>query len=45
MIGITYDVLDNHDGQLLPTLENRNQIIGLIREFGPDLIMSNILNE
>jgi len=40
VLGITYDVLDNHDGQLLPTLENRSQIISLIRTFGPDLIMS-----
>jgi LmbE family N-acetylglucosaminyl deacetylase len=40
VLGITYDVLDNHDGQLLPTLENRTQIISLIRTFGPDLIMS-----
>ncbi|MEN9934338.1 MAG: hypothetical protein RLZZ387_917, partial [Chloroflexota bacterium] len=39
-IGIEYQVLDNHDGQLLPTLENRAQIIALIREFQPDLIMS-----
>src|SRR6476661_8705766 len=25
--GVTYDVLDNHDGQLLPTLDVRVQII------------------
>jgi LmbE family N-acetylglucosaminyl deacetylase len=40
VIGIEYQVLDNHDGQLLPTLENRFQIIALIREFKPDLVMS-----
>jgi LmbE family N-acetylglucosaminyl deacetylase len=40
VIGIEYQVLDNHDGQLMPTLENRAQIIGLIREFKPDLVMS-----
>ncbi|MFO7170670.1 MAG: PIG-L family deacetylase [Chloroflexota bacterium] len=40
VIGIEYQVLDNHDGELLPTLENRRQIIGLIREFKPDLIMT-----
>jgi N-acetylglucosamine malate deacetylase 1 len=39
-IGVEYQVLDNHDGELLPTLENRRQIIALIREFRPDLIMS-----
>src|SRR5262249_7456794 len=31
VIGAAYNVLDNHDGQLLPTLENRNQVIRLIR--------------
>jgi LmbE family N-acetylglucosaminyl deacetylase len=40
VIGIRYEVLDNHDGELLPTLENRRQIIGLIRSFRPDLIMT-----
>lgn len=40
VIGIEYHVLDNHDGQLMPTLEHRAQIIALIREFKPDLIMS-----
>jgi LmbE family N-acetylglucosaminyl deacetylase len=40
VIGIHYTLLDNHDGELMPTLENRRQIIGLIREFRPDLIMS-----
>jgi LmbE family N-acetylglucosaminyl deacetylase len=39
-IGIRYEVLDNHDGELLPTLENRRQIITIIRSFRPDLIMS-----
>ena len=28
-IGIRYELLDIHDGQLLPTLENRRQIIPL----------------
>lgn len=39
VIGIEYRVLDNHDGQLLPTLELRYQIIVLIREFRPDLLL------
>src|SRR5207245_2846612 len=29
VIGATYDVFDNHDGELLPTLENRKQVIRL----------------
>ncbi len=40
VIGVEYRVLDNHDGQLLPTLERRHEIIALIRELRPHLIMS-----
>src|SRR5438105_7342612 len=32
VIGASYDVLDNHDGELLPTLERRWQVIWLIRK-------------
>ena len=39
-IGARALVLDIHDGELLPSLENRRTIISLIRDFGPDLIMS-----
>lgn len=39
-IGIEYQLLDIHDGELLPTLENRRRIIELIRTFRPDLVMS-----
>ena len=39
-IGIRYQLLDIHDGELLPTLENRRRIIELIRAFRPDLVMS-----
>lgn len=34
-----YQVLDNHDGELEPTLPNRRQVIRIIREFEPDLIL------
>lgn len=37
-LGVAYITLDIHDGALLPTLENRNTVIALIREFRPDLI-------
>ncbi len=37
-LGADYITLDIHDGTLLPTLENRNMVIALIREFQPDLI-------
>jgi LmbE family N-acetylglucosaminyl deacetylase len=45
VIGAAYEVLDNHDGQLLPTLENRWQVIGLIRSFRPDLVMTHRPND
>jgi LmbE family N-acetylglucosaminyl deacetylase len=37
-LGAEYITLDNHDGNLLPTLENRYQVIALIRAFRPDLV-------
>ncbi|HEU4860280.1 MAG TPA: PIG-L family deacetylase [Chitinophagaceae bacterium] len=39
-LGITYDVLDNHDGQLLPTLEVRLQVIKKIREWNADIVIA-----
>jgi len=38
-IGIEYDVLDNHDGELLPALEVRRQIIRKIREWQADIVL------
>jgi LmbE family N-acetylglucosaminyl deacetylase len=38
--GVTYDVLDNHDGELLPTLAVRLQIIRKIREWNADIVMA-----
>jgi LmbE family N-acetylglucosaminyl deacetylase len=45
VIGASYEVFDNHDGQLLPTLENRNQVIRLIRVFQPDLVLTHRPND
>jgi LmbE family N-acetylglucosaminyl deacetylase len=45
VIGATYEVFDNHDGQLLPTLENRWQVIRLIRLFQPDLVVTHRPND
>lgn len=39
VIGIKYITLDNHDGQLMPTYENRLQIIKVIREHNSDLVI------
>ncbi len=38
-LGITVEVLDNHDGELLPTLENRHTITRLIREWHADVVI------
>lgn len=40
-LGITYEVLDIHDGELLPTLENRRIITRLIREWNADVVISH----
>ena len=39
-LGVSYDVLDNHDGQLMPTLEVRLQIIKKIREWNADIVIA-----
>jgi len=38
-VGIDYVVLDNHDGELLPDLEVREQIIRLIRHWRADIVL------
>jgi LmbE family N-acetylglucosaminyl deacetylase len=40
ILGCEYITLDNHDGELMPTLQVRRQVIAIIRAFKPDLIMS-----
>jgi LmbE family N-acetylglucosaminyl deacetylase len=39
VIGARYLVLDHDDGRLVPDLEVREELIGLIRRFGPDLLL------
>ncbi|MGH9659887.1 MAG: PIG-L deacetylase family protein [Bryobacteraceae bacterium] len=39
-LGVEYEVLDNHDGELLPTLEIRQQIIRRIRTWNADLVLA-----
>lgn len=38
--GVEYDVLDNHDGELLPSLNVRLQIIRKIREWEADVVIA-----
>jgi LmbE family N-acetylglucosaminyl deacetylase len=45
VIGATYEVFGNHDGRLEPTLENRWQVIRLIRSFRPDLVLTHRPND
>ena len=45
VIGAAYDLFDNPDGELLPTLENRRQVIRLIRSFRPDLVLTHRPND
>ncbi|GAB3901405.1 hypothetical protein GCM10028803_26020 [Larkinella knui] len=44
-LGITYDVLDNHDGELMPTLENRLAVIRKIREWNADVVIAPRTND
>ena len=39
-LGIEYDVLNNHDGELLPSLEVRKQIIREIRGWKADVVLA-----
>jgi LmbE family N-acetylglucosaminyl deacetylase len=39
VIGVRYITLNNHDGQLMPTYENRLQIIKIIREQKADIVI------
>lgn len=39
-IGIEYDVLENHDGKLLPTLDVREQVIREIRQWKADIVIA-----
>ncbi len=45
ILGITSEVLDNHDGELLPTLENRKTLVRLIREWKADVVIGPRTND
>lgn len=45
ILGITSEVLDIHDGELLPTLEHRKTITRLIRQWGADIVMCHRPND
>ena len=39
-LGIEYEVLNNHDGELLPTLDVRKEIIRQIRRWNADIVLA-----
>jgi len=45
ILGIDTQVLDIHDGELMPTLENRKTIIRLIREWNADIVITHRPND
>ena len=40
-----YQVLDNHDGELMPSLEIRRQVIRVIREWKADVVITHRSND
>lgn len=45
VLSITYEVMDLDDGKLTPSLENREAILRKIREYRPDIIITNRSND
>ena len=45
ILGIETEVMDNHDGELMPTLENRKAFVRLIREWKADVVMGHRPND
>ena len=45
LLGVTTEVLDIHDGEILPTIENRRTIVRLIREWQADIVMAHRPND
>jgi len=45
MLGVEAEVLDIHDGELMPTLENRRTFVRLIRQWKADIVMGHRPND
>ncbi|MFN7927761.1 MAG: PIG-L family deacetylase [Blastocatellia bacterium] len=45
LMGYTVEQLDNHDGELEPTLENRKKVTRLIRQWQADIVISHRPND
>lgn len=44
-LGVESLVLDHHDGGLMPSLALRDEVIAIIREYQPDIVMSHRPND
>ena len=44
-LGVSTEVLDIHDGEILPTLENRKMFTKLIRQWNADIVIANRPND
>ena len=44
-MGVENEVLDIHDGEILPTLENRRMITRLIKQWNADIVITNRPND
>ena len=45
LMGYTVEQMDNHDGELEPTLENRKKVTRLIRDWKADIVISHRPND
>lgn len=45
IFGIETEVLDIHDGEIMPTMENRRTIVRVIRQWGADIVMCHRPND
>jgi LmbE family N-acetylglucosaminyl deacetylase len=45
ILGVTTEVLDIHDGELMPTLENRKIMTRLIRQWNADIVIAHRPND
>lgn len=44
-LGVTTEVLDIHDGEIMPTLDNRRTFTRLIRQWNADIVITNRPND
>jgi LmbE family N-acetylglucosaminyl deacetylase len=44
-MGVTVEVMDNHDGEIMPTMENRRAFTRLIRQWNADIVIGPRTND